>query len=95
MKMRNKVLIIVAALMITIFLTILVTVNIVFLQSFVTLEKQKTAESVTRLTNLLSNEVADISSRVSDWAFWANPVPIHRHDSQNVNEGGVMPRGHS
>jgi sensor domain CHASE-containing protein len=70
MKMRNKVLLIVAALMITIFLALQLIVSTVILQSFVTLEEQKTTESVIRTTNLLSNELADISSRVSDWAFW-------------------------
>ncbi|MCJ7631071.1 ATP-binding protein [Candidatus Bathyarchaeota archaeon] len=70
MKMRKKVLIIVAVLMIAIFVVLHAIVNVVFLQSFITLEKQKTDESVTRTTNALSNELAEISSRVSDWAFW-------------------------
>jgi sensor domain CHASE-containing protein len=70
MKMRSKVLIVVAVLMITIFLTIGVIVNVVFVQSYANLEKQKTTESVSRTINVLSNEIADISSRVSDWAFW-------------------------
>lgn len=68
--MRSKVLIIVAALMITIFVAIYAIVNVIFLQSYVTLEKQKTTESVSRTINVLSNERADISSKVSDWAFW-------------------------
>lgn len=70
MKMRNKVLIIVVALMVTIFISIQVIVNVVFLKSYAALEEQKTIESVTRTTNVLSNELADIRSRVSDWAFW-------------------------
>ncbi|OGD47042.1 hypothetical protein A3K79_06350 [Candidatus Bathyarchaeota archaeon RBG_13_46_16b] len=70
MKMRNKVFTIVVALMITIFLTLYLIVSMVFLQSFAALEKQKTSESVTRATNVLSNELSEISSRVTDWAFW-------------------------
>jgi sensor domain CHASE-containing protein/nitrogen-specific signal transduction histidine kinase len=70
MKMLNKVLIIVAALTTAVFLALYVTASIVIMPSFATLENQKTGESVLRATNLISNEVADISSRVSDWAFW-------------------------
>src|SRR4030042_3597370 len=70
MKMRNKVFTIVVALMITIFLTLYLIVSMVFLQSFAALEKQKTSESVTRATNALSNELSEISSRATDWAFW-------------------------
>jgi sensor domain CHASE-containing protein len=70
MKMRSKVLIIVAALMITIFVAIYAVVNIIFLQSYVALEKQETTESVTRTIKVLYNELADVSSRVGDWASW-------------------------
>jgi sensor domain CHASE-containing protein len=56
--------------MVTIFMSIHVIVNVVLLKSYATLEEQKTIESVTRTTNVLSNELADIRSRVSDWAFW-------------------------
>jgi len=70
MKMRKKVLIIVAVLMIAIFIVLHAIVNVVFLQSFVTLEKQETGENVVRTTNAWSNELAEISSTVTDWAFW-------------------------
>jgi sensor domain CHASE-containing protein len=70
MRMRKKVLIIVAVLMITIFAILYSIVNLVFLQSFATLEEEETRKSVVRTTNVLSNEIADISSKVGDWAFW-------------------------
>jgi len=85
MKMRVKLLIIVAVLMITIFLTLHLIVNVVFLQRFANLEKEKTQESVTRTTNLLSNELADISSSVADWAFWDDTYDF----VQTRNEGYI------
>lgn len=70
MNMRRKVLIIVAALMAGVFVILFASVNLFILPSYAALEKQKTTEAVTRTNNLITAELADVSSKVSDWAFW-------------------------
>jgi len=68
--MRRKVIIIVAAMTVSIFLVLNGIASTVILRSFAALEEQRTHEDAERTTAALSNEIADVSSKVTDWAFW-------------------------
>lgn len=70
MRMRKKVIIIVAAMTVSIFLVLNGIASTVILRSFAALEEQRTNEDTKRTTAALSNEIADVSSKVTDWAFW-------------------------
>lgn len=70
MRMRRKVIIIVAAMTVSIFLVLNSIASTVILRSFAALEEQRTHEDAERTTAALSNEIADVSSKVTDWAFW-------------------------
>ena len=70
MRMRRKVIIIVAAMTVSIFLVLNGIASTVILRSFAALEEQRTHEDAERTTAALSNEIADVSSKVTDWAFW-------------------------
>jgi len=86
MKMRVKVLTLLAILILAVFVALYIIVSTVFLQSFSSLEREKTVESVTRTTNMLSIELTDISSRVSDWAFWDDTYSF----VQTLNESYIL-----
>ena len=70
MRMRKKVIIIVATMTVSIFLVLNGIASTVILRSFAALEEQRTNEDTKRTTAALSNEIADVSSKVTDWAFW-------------------------
>jgi signal transduction histidine kinase len=90
MKMRNKVFIIVGVLMISIFVVIYTIVNTVILQSFITLEDKETRESLTRTTNAFSNEIADISSKVSDWASWDDTYTFVQYRNESYIDSNLV-----
>jgi sensor domain CHASE-containing protein len=70
MKMRLKAFITIVALTITIFVALYALASFVLLRSFTALEEQETRKSVMQTTNSLMNELSDLDSKVTDWAFW-------------------------
>ena len=83
MRMRRKVLVIIAVLALSIFIILYALANLVLLRSFALLEERETRENVARLNNALSNEFSDLDGKVGDWAFWDDTYVFVQDGNEN------------
>jgi sensor domain CHASE-containing protein len=85
MKMRTKAFVVMTVLTISTVLVLYGLANFVLLRSFAALEEQQMRENVMRMSSTLTNEVSDLDSKVTDWAFWDDTYRF----VQDLNTGYV------
>jgi sensor domain CHASE-containing protein len=70
MKLRTKTILIIVAITLVVFLALQLIAGLVLLPSFSRIEVFDTKEKITQANNAISNEIADLNSKDTDWAAW-------------------------
>src|SRR4030067_1848298 len=70
MRMRRKIIIIVALVGLANVLSVYVGSQLILLPSFAKLEEEKVQENIDRTLSVLSNEFSELSSKTGDYAEW-------------------------
>jgi len=90
MSLRKRFFITIVAISVGSFLVALIVAEVIFQDSFVTLENQQASENVQRAVNALSIETSDLNVATQDWANWDDTYYFATNDNQDHIDKNFM-----
>ena len=90
MSLRKRFFITIVAISVGSFLVALVVAELIFQNSFATLENQQALRNVQRAVNALSIETSDLDRATQDWANWDDTYYFATNDNQDYIDKNFM-----